>query len=207
MKLCPFFSTHLFAVSPVPVQVAQDQGQTTGACQGMRLARGGEADGSARRSLRSGGSPSTLAAPESRERRLVAKARTAAKASRADHRRRRRKLNLPSPLSRVARYVGAIAKPWSLASPTGASGLTARKTDFAEALANQKQSVSRRKAATSQPPHMTRGPPEEGKRENMSIETGEQASVASKQTPPHAWVDKPYRQHHGHVGSPTCGRQ
>ena len=82
-----FFSTHLFAVTAVPVQIAQDQGQTTWACQGMRLAKGGEADGSARRSLRSGGSPSTLSAPESgKERRLVAKARAAAKASRADHR-------------------------------------------------------------------------------------------------------------------------
>ena len=82
-----FLPSHLFAVHAVPVLVARIQGQTTQACQGMRLARGGGADASARRSLRSGGSPSTLAAPESgRERRLVAKARTAAKASRADHR-------------------------------------------------------------------------------------------------------------------------
>ena len=44
---------------------------------------------SARKLPRSGGSPSTLAAPESgRERRLVAKARAAVKASRADHRRK-----------------------------------------------------------------------------------------------------------------------
>ena len=42
------FPKHLFAVSAVPVQVAQDQGQTTWACQGMRLAKGGEADASAR---------------------------------------------------------------------------------------------------------------------------------------------------------------
>ena len=53
----------------------------------MRLARGGSRDDSARMSLSSGGSPSTLAVPRrGRERRLAAKARAAAKESRADQR-------------------------------------------------------------------------------------------------------------------------
>ena len=72
-----------FAVHAVPVLRRPNPGPG----YGKRLARGGGADGSARRSLRRGGSPSTLAAPESgRERRLLAKARAAAHASRADHR-------------------------------------------------------------------------------------------------------------------------
>ena len=53
----------------------------------MRLARGGSKDDSARMSLSSGGSPSTLVVPpRGRERRLAAKARAAAKESRADQR-------------------------------------------------------------------------------------------------------------------------
>ena len=57
-----FYPKHLFAVHAVPVLVAQIQGQATGVQKG----RSGGADGWARRSLRRGGSPSTLAAPGKR---------------------------------------------------------------------------------------------------------------------------------------------
>ena len=53
----------------------------------MRLSRGGSREDSARMSLSSGGSPSTLAVPpRGKERRLAAKARAAVKESGADHR-------------------------------------------------------------------------------------------------------------------------
>ena len=180
-----FFFTHLFYVRPLrgPSAHALSPGNRLRHATG----KGGCSEESARTSLRSGMSPSTLAVPDKgRERRLAAKVRAAAKARSADQRNTKAAVHAARWAGRAARALlrarsltnsaawGLQRPPTSMPSTTNRQRRPEASSGYARALARS----ATRKAAPAVRPLSRRGMPAAVRGDTRVVST---ASC----TPPH----------------------